>query len=95
MGWELGVGSVGIRELKQQTSRIIREAQETGSVVDITNRGHVVARLVPVRREFSAADREKTAAALASMDRLAAEIGAHWPKGVSAVDAIREQRREL
>ena len=29
------------------------------------------------------------------MDALASEIGRVWPKGVSAVDAVREQRREL
>jgi len=29
------------------------------------------------------------------MDRLAEEISAAWPEGVSAVEAIREQRREL
>lgn len=23
------------------------------------------------------------------------EIGAHWPAGISAVDAVREERREL
>jgi antitoxin (DNA-binding transcriptional repressor) of toxin-antitoxin stability system len=32
---------------------------------------------------------------LESMDRLALEIGTHWPNGVSAVDAVREGRREL
>ena len=29
------------------------------------------------------------------MDDLAQEIGALWPKGVSAVEAVEEQRREL
>jgi hypothetical protein len=31
----------------------------------------------------------------AEMDELAAEISKKWPKGVSAVDAVREQRRNL
>jgi hypothetical protein len=31
----------------------------------------------------------------AEIDELAAEISKHWPKGVSAVDAVREQRRNL
>ncbi len=31
----------------------------------------------------------------ANLDRLSAEIGAHWPKDVSAVDAIRDVRGDL
>jgi hypothetical protein len=31
----------------------------------------------------------------ARLNRLSAEISSHWPKGVSAVDAIRDVRREL
>jgi prevent-host-death family protein len=32
---------------------------------------------------------------LARLDELAAEIGAEWPAGVSAVDAVRDVRRDL
>jgi prevent-host-death family protein len=87
--------SVSVRELKAQTSRILKEIQERGEVVTVTNRGRVVARLVPEPRELSVAEKTKMAAVWADMDELAAEIGAHWPEGVSAVDAVREQRREL
>ena len=31
----------------------------------------------------------------AEMDELASEISKKWPKGVSAVEAVREQRRNL
>src|SRR5690349_10197015 len=34
-------------------------------------------------------------AVLTSLNTLADEIGKHWPEGVSAVEAIREGRREL
>jgi hypothetical protein len=33
--------------------------------------------------------------ALADLDHLAAEIGAAWKDGMSAADAVKEQRREL
>jgi prevent-host-death family protein len=89
------VESVSVRELKAHTSRILRELQERGQPVTVTNRGRVVARLVPERRIMTDVERAKMAAVLADMDELAAEIGAHWPEGVSAVDAVREQRREL
>lgn len=34
-------------------------------------------------------------ATLTNLNLLATEIGKHWPDGVSAVDAVREGRREL
>ena len=87
------MGEVGIRELKQRTSEVLRRVREHREVITITNRGRVVARLIPVEEAG-----EKTAEASrvwADMDQLAQEIGARWPVGVSAVEAIREQRREL
>jgi hypothetical protein len=33
--------------------------------------------------------------ALADLDRLATEIGSVWKDGMSATDAVKEQRREL
>jgi prevent-host-death family protein len=84
--------AVGIRELKARTSEIIRRVRERGEVVDITYRGEVVARLVPVRPPPAQTD---VAALLTDMDRLAAEISAAWSAGVSAVDAVRDVRREL
>ncbi|MGQ9553186.1 MAG: type II toxin-antitoxin system Phd/YefM family antitoxin [Anaerolineae bacterium] len=85
--------SVGIRELKQRTSEILRLVREQRQEVAITYRGKVVARLVP--QEDREARREASRAAWARLERLAEEISAKWPEGVSAVEAIREQRREL
>jgi prevent-host-death family protein len=39
---------VPIRELQQNAARIIRDLSQTGETAEITNRGRVVARLVPV-----------------------------------------------
>jgi prevent-host-death family protein len=39
--------SIGIRELRQQASRHLRDV-ERGEVVEITDRGRPIARLVPV-----------------------------------------------
>ncbi len=87
--------SVSVRELKEHASRILREVEEGGEIIEVTNRGRVVARLVPERRRLTAAEKATVARVWADMDELAAEVGAHWPPGVSAVDAVREQRREL
>jgi prevent-host-death family protein len=80
--------TVGIRELKQQTSELIRRVREKGDEILVTYHGEVVARIIPV-----APSREETGRAWEALDRLAAEIGPRWPKGVSAADAVSEGRR--
>jgi prevent-host-death family protein len=82
--------TVGIRELKQQASELVRIVRETGSEVQITYHGKVVALIVPVE---PAEQPEQETRAWLDIDHLAAEIGARWPKGVSAVQAISEGRR--
>jgi prevent-host-death family protein len=79
--------TVGIRELKQQASELVRIVRETGEEVQVTYHGEVVALLIPVK---PAKNSEK---AWAKLDNLAVEIGARWPKGVSAAEALTEARR--
>ncbi len=81
--------TVGVRELKQQASELIRLVRETGSEVQVTHRGQVVALLIPVKSRKGSAGEKR---AWASLDTLSAEIGARWPKGVSAADAVSEGR---
>jgi prevent-host-death family protein len=81
--------TVGVRELKQQASELVRMVRETGEEVQVTYHGEVVALLIPVKRS----QKNSEAKAWAQLDNLAAEIGARWPKGVSAVDAVTEARR--
>ena len=81
--------TVGIRELKQQASELVRMVRETGKEVQVTYHGKVVALLIPVKP----ARKEDDADAWTKLDNLAAEIGARWPKGSSAVDAVTEARR--
>ncbi|MFH1633652.1 MAG: type II toxin-antitoxin system prevent-host-death family antitoxin [Chloroflexota bacterium] len=80
--------AVGIRELKQQTSELIRLVREEGRELQVTYRGDVVALVVPVTRATSP-DAE---AAWSSLDVLAAEIGACWPADVTSVEAVAEGR---
>jgi len=80
--------TVGIRELKQQASELVRMVRETGKEVQVTYHGQVVALLIPVKR---ASKDDKNA--WVKLDNLAAEIGARWPKGASAADAVSEARR--
>jgi prevent-host-death family protein len=82
--------TVGVRELKQQASELIRLVRETGSEVRVTHRGQVVALLIPVTPQKSRAGEKR---AWANLDTLSAEIGARWPKGISAAQAVDEGRR--
>jgi len=85
--------SVGVRELKEHTSQILRRVHEEGEEMVVTRYGRVIARLIPVRQSGRAtADLD---ALWSDLDRLAADIGVAWPDGLSAVEAVSEGRREL
>ena len=85
--------SVGVRELKEQLSQILQRVRSEDEVIEITYYGEVVAHLVPARK--TPVDAEKVEAVLTDLDTLAAEIGQKWQGEPSAVEAIREVRREL
>jgi prevent-host-death family protein len=80
--------TVGIRELKQQASELVRLVRETGSEVQVTYHGEVVALLIPVKP--AVVDIQN---AWSKLDYLAAEIKVRWPQDISAVDAVSEGRR--
>ena len=85
--------TIGVRELKTHISEILRQVQEEGEVIEVTNHGEVVARLVPVRRP--APHGQDNNAVWTDLDMLAAEIGKYLPERVDAVEAIQDVRREL
>ena len=87
------MGEIGVREFKQRASEILRRVREKKETFAVTYRGRVVARVVPV--EGPEAGNAEALATWTEMDALAREIGAIWPRGVSALEAVREQRREL
>ena len=87
------MGEVGIRELKQYTSAILRRIREGKEAIAITHRGRVIVGLVPL--EETPETRSEASRIWADMDEPAQEIGARWPVCVSAVEAVREQRREM
>jgi prevent-host-death family protein len=84
------MSEIGVRELKLHASDILRRVREDNESFEVTYRGHVVARLVPAREGRKNFDE---AAFWRDVDELAEEIGAHWPEGVTAAEAVAEQRR--
>jgi len=87
------MSAIGVRELREHTSRVLKRVREKGEEISITYRGQVVARLIPVAMPKS---REKeTSEVWADLDHLAAEIGSRWSKDISATESVREGRRAL
>lgn len=87
------MNTVGVRELKQETSKILRRVREEGETIEITYRGEIIARLVPAHPPKPSD--EEIAAVLADLETLSVEISASWPEGVSALDAVHDVRRNL
>ena len=83
--------SIGIREAGSSASKIVRRVREKGETVDISYRGQVVARLIPITTPKP--DPKVISIIWADLDQVAQEIGRYWPKGVSAVEAVNEGRR--
>jgi prevent-host-death family protein len=82
--------TIEIDELKDHINDALQRVEENGEIIEVTRQGQVVARLVPVQQ--AANNREKVRQALADIDRLAEEIGKHWPEEVSAEDAVNDVR---
>ncbi len=86
--------TVAIHELHEQTNAVLRRVREHGEPVDIVDGNQVVAILVPVL-PMTDELRARTIAALDALDVVAEQIGGEWTDGMSAVDAVRDVRREL
>lgn len=89
--------SIGIRELRQQASRYLRDV-ERGETIEVTDRGRPIARLVPLprtgaRQQLEASGRLIPAAddVLALGPPLAPAAGVALPG--AALDALRADER--
>ena len=82
---------VGARELKENAGKVLRRVRKERESIEITWHGLAIARLVPVSAAKAAP--KNLAKIWSDLDRLSEEIGIRWPKGVSAVGSVREQRR--
>ena len=86
--------TIGVRELKNQASRVIRAVREEMAEYVITVRDEPVAVLRPLTNE----DRHKLRQvevdnALMEMKALAQQVAAAWKSPKSGVELIQEQRR--
>jgi len=89
------VATVSVQDLHDQTEPILRRVSEGGETIEVFDGDKPLARLVPAPAPRRPMTPEELDTFWAEWDQLAAEIGAHWPEGVSVEDAIRDIRREL
>lgn len=87
-------GRIGVRDLKNRASEIVRDVHEREAEYIVTLRGEPVAVLCPIshksERELRQVERKE---ALAKLDDLAEQITRSWRSPKTAVKLIEEQRR--
>jgi prevent-host-death family protein len=86
--------TIGVRELKNQTSRVLRAVREEMSEYVVTLRGEPVALLRPLTQEEARRLRQvEIDETLEEMKNLARKVAAAWKSEKSGVELIAEQRR--
>lgn len=86
---------VGVRELKNRATQIIRAVREEHAEYLVTVDGEPVAVLRPCEDADLQADRvAEYRAGLARLDAVAQMVGAHWQSEKGAVDLLMEMREE-
>lgn len=96
------MATIGIRELKNQTTEVLRTVREQHTEYIVTYRGQPVALLLPLSEEAKQNVQQQnlirpkpTAALLAELEMLRQKIGRTWKTKLTAAEAVAEQRRAL
>jgi prevent-host-death family protein len=91
---------VGVRELKNRATEIIRNVRERRAEYVVTYRGRPVAVLLPVDEEWLEAETRHAVEATtpgedvwAELEALRQEIDRSWQSDKTAVELVSEQRR--
>lgn len=89
---------IGVRELREQTSEVIRRVREQRAEYVVTYQGRPVAVILPVdteraEAEMVVASKKAVLGDWERYERLAEEIRSAWPADVSTQDLIDAIRR--
>jgi prevent-host-death family protein len=85
---------IGVRELKNQATRILRSVREEMAEYVITLHGEPIAVLRPLTgEEINELHRAEVDESLVEMKALAEQIAAAWTSPKSGVELVSEQRR--
>lgn len=86
--------TIGIRKLKNETSRIVQTVREESVEYVITLRGQPVAVIRPYTGEDAELRRQaEVEEEILELQRLGQEIAASWVSSKSALELVDEQRR--
>ena len=96
------MANIGIRELKNQATEILRTVREESVEYIVTYRGEPVALLLPLDKtaqQFQNVENinrpKPSQALLAELEELRQRIGKAWKTKLTAAEAVAEQRRRL
>ena len=85
---------VGIRELKNQTTKVIRNVRENQAEYVITYHGRPVAVLLPVDEEWLEGETKRVIDDVrADLESLRQEISSSWRSEKTGVELVSEQLR--
>ena len=88
------VVKIGVRELKNRASEIVREVRETQTSYVVTLRGEPVAELRPLGvRTIQERRQEEVDEVLREVEDLSRRIARAWKSPKTAVELVEEQRR--
>jgi antitoxin (DNA-binding transcriptional repressor) of toxin-antitoxin stability system len=83
-----------VQELKERIDELLRLVKEKGEIIEVTEKGKVIARLVPTTDPKQSSTKSDDPA-WDALKRIAEELDPYWPKDVDAVEAVRDVRRDL
>jgi prevent-host-death family protein len=99
-GKEMVMARVGVRELKNQTTEIIRDVRENQAEYVVTYHGKPVAVLLPIDEAWLESEARRAAEAVtpgddvwAELEAIRQEIGQSWQSEKTGVELVSEQRR--
>ncbi|MGE3076154.1 MAG: type II toxin-antitoxin system prevent-host-death family antitoxin [Dehalococcoidia bacterium] len=85
--------SIGVRQLKNEATQIVRTVREQHALYVITVNGEPVATLRPYsERDIAGIERGHATAELQAIERLAEAVGSSWLSVGSVVDADEADR---
>jgi prevent-host-death family protein len=88
------VRTIGSRQPKAHLGAVLREVRERGEEYAVTHRGKTIARIVPEELPAKKAEFDWDAY-WAKVDEIGRELAKKWPKGLTAAQAISEDRNRL